>query len=133
MIHHADVERLRAVLGDAGFVQSEGGRSFNFAMADRQGREVDVHAVVMDSAGNGLYGSIPGSSGEMYPVGAFGGSGLVDGERVRCVTAEFLVTSRSGYELHESDFHDVQALHRAFGIELPPEYTRWEAGHNNVE
>ncbi len=57
----------------AGFWRvEEGGRPFNFVMTDRRGREIDLHTVVFDAAGNGLYGpqSADGNSW-MYPAAAF--------------------------------------------------------------
>ncbi len=59
VIHHSDVGRLTEALAMACFRVVEGGRPFNFVMTDSRGREVDVHTVVFDAAGNGLYGPQP--------------------------------------------------------------------------
>jgi lincosamide nucleotidyltransferase A/C/D/E len=81
------------------------------------GRLIDVHAIVFDAAGNGIYG--PAENGLMYPAGALSGAGNVDGVKVRCLTAEFQVASRRGRPLREKDLLDVSALCRRFGL-FPP-------------
>jgi GNAT superfamily N-acetyltransferase len=84
---------------------------------------VDVHTIVFDSSGNGLYGpaSTDGKQ-EMYEAGALAGRGVVGGEAVQCVSPNFLMTYYTGYPISPSDAHDVQQLHRRFGLDLPAEY-----------
>jgi lincosamide nucleotidyltransferase A/C/D/E len=62
----------------------------------------------------------------MYPAASLTGRGLVEGRAVRCISAEWMVKFHSGYELKEKDFRDVSALCAEFGIDLPPEYTRFK-------
>ena len=91
--------------------------SVDSGLGDDGGREVDVHVVDFDSEGNGLYG--PAEKGEMFPAASLSGTGTIGGHAVRCISAEYLVKWRTGYELHDSDYHDVSALCERFGIELP--------------
>jgi lincosamide nucleotidyltransferase A/C/D/E len=79
-------------------------RSTNFALADDDGHDVDLHAA------------------ELYPPGSLAGRGQIAGRKVNCVGPEWLVRFHSGYALDETDHADVLALCAAFGIELPAEY-----------
>jgi ribosomal protein S18 acetylase RimI-like enzyme len=118
-----DLPHLLGVLAKEGFSRAEGGRPFNFVLADAEGRKVDVHTIVFDAHGNGLYGP-PSADGkqEMYQAGALTGQGVVGGQAVRCVSPEFLITYYTGYPISPTDAHDVQQLHRRFGLALPDEY-----------
>jgi len=69
---------------------------------------VDVHAIVFDAYGNGLYG--PVEKGVMYPAASLTGSGTIDRQPVKCISAEYMVKFHTGYELHDTDFADVTAL-----------------------
>jgi lincosamide nucleotidyltransferase A/C/D/E len=89
-------------------------------LSDKEGREIDVHAITFDDYGNGLYG--PAAKGESYPAASLTGRGEVRGRAVKCISPEWLVKFHAGYELDENDYHDVVALSDRFGIELPKEY-----------
>jgi len=111
--------RLRATLQKDGFkdVERDDTSAWNFVLSHDDGRLIDVHAIVFDAAGNGIYG--PAENGLLYPAGALSGAGSVDGVKVRCLTAEFQVASRRGRPLRDKDRQDVSALCRRFGL-LPP-------------
>src|SRR5438477_5420746 len=89
VLRQSDIDWLTDVLGAAGFLRvNDGARPFNFVMADGRGREVDLHGVVFDTSGNGLYGPQPeDGGGRIYPADAFKGTGLINGASVRCLTA----------------------------------------------
>ena len=87
-------------------------------------REIDVHVIVLDCLGNGIYG-LP-ENGEKYPAAALTGSGQIEGRTVRCISPEWMVKFHSGYEFKDKDFQDVSALCKKFGIELPAEYARFK-------
>ena len=93
-------------------------------MGDKNGREIDVHVIVVDDQGNGIYG--PPEKGEMYPAASLAGTGNIDGQAVRCISPEWMVRFHSGYERTEKDFQDVSALCKKFGIELPAVYERFK-------
>ncbi|HEX9525836.1 MAG TPA: hypothetical protein VF949_22875 [Reyranella sp.] len=111
--------RLRATLQKDGFkdVERDDTSAWNFVLSHDDGRLIDVHAIVFDAAGNGIYG--PAENGLLYPAGALSGAGSVDGVAVRCLTGEFQVASRRGRTLRDKDLQDVSALCRRFGL-LPP-------------
>ncbi len=122
VIQQGDVPRLRELLEAQGYgdVPRDDTSAWNFVLGDSRGRLVDVHAVVFDAEGNGLYG--PPERGVMYPAGSLTGMGDLDGYAVKCISAEYMVKFHTGYKLRESDFHDVSALCARFGIDTPGEY-----------
>lgn len=125
-IKQRDLPKFRELMQERGYkdIKVEIAREWNFVLGDEHGREVDVHVIVLDAQGNGIYG--PPEKGEMYPAASLTGTGLIDGRRVRCISPEWMVKFHSGYELKDKDFRDVLALCRKFGIDLPPEYARFE-------
>ncbi len=118
-LQRKDVPKLRHLLQARGYkdIKLEEARPWNFVLGDENGREIDSHVIVFDDTGNGLYG--PTEKGEMYPAPSLTGTGTISGQRVRCISPEWMVKFHSGYELKEKDFRDVSALCRKFGIELP--------------
>jgi ribosomal protein S18 acetylase RimI-like enzyme len=123
VIPDSDLPRLLEILAKEGFKRTEGGRPFNFVLRDAKDRKVDVHTIVFDGAGNGLFGpASPDGKQEMYQAGALTGRGVVGSEAVRCVSPEFLMSYYTGYPISPTDAHDVQQLHRRFGLDMPAEY-----------
>ena len=85
---------------------------------------VDVHVVVFDEKGNGMYG--PPEKGEMYPADSLAGTAKIQGQTLRCISPEWMVKFHSGYQLKEKDFRDVSALCRKFGVALPVGYEHFK-------
>ena len=83
-----------------------------------------MHVFVLDDNGNGGYG--PAIKGEMYPAASLTGTGIIDGQTVRCISPEWAVKFHSGYELKQKDFRDVFALCQKFGIDLPAMYEQFK-------
>jgi lincosamide nucleotidyltransferase A/C/D/E len=112
-----DVPKLQRTLQQLGYAVVRGGPPMSFEMTDREGRQVDVHPVVFNEKGDGVY--------QMhdrqwpYPAEGFAGVGFILGRRVRCLTPEVQVLCHAGYELDANDVRDLQALHERFGVELP--------------
>ncbi len=125
-IQQKDLPKLRELLHKRGYkdIKVENARDWNFVLGDKHGREIDVHVIVLDGQGNGIYG--PPEKGERYPAASLTGTGLIEGQRVTCISPEWMVRFHSGYELKDKDFRDVSALCRKFGIDLPPEYARFK-------
>jgi lincosamide nucleotidyltransferase A/C/D/E len=99
-------------------------RPFNFVLGDEQGREIDVHVISLDKAGNGIYG--PAEDGLMYPADSLSGNGTIGGYAVRCISPHWMVKFHSGYALTEKDYRDVSALCEKYNIPLPDEYSRFQ-------
>lgn len=125
-IQQKDIPILRQFLQSQKYkdIKSEEARAWNFVLGDENGREVDVHVLVFDEKGNGMYG--PPEKGEMYPADSLTGTGKIQGQTVRCISPEWMVKFHSGYQLKEKDFRDVSALCRKFGIALPVEYEHFK-------
>jgi lincosamide nucleotidyltransferase A/C/D/E len=128
----ADAERLVEVLERERYelllsnslLQSRvaAGAARSFVLVDRDGRQVDVHPVVMDEArGGGVYLMDDGREW-VYPAAGFAGRGEVAGREVRCLTAEVQVLVHDGYDLTEKDFRELYLLHERFGVQLPAAY-----------
>src|SRR5262245_18882143 len=124
-IQQKDLPKFREFLAGRRYkeVKIEEARPHNFVLADDEGRELDVHIIVLDEKGNGIYG--PAENGEMYPAASLTGEGVIEHQKVKCISPEWMVKFHSGYELKDKDFLDVSALCRKFGIELPKEYERF--------
>ncbi|MBI4066587.1 aminoglycoside nucleotidyltransferase [Candidatus Gottesmanbacteria bacterium] len=121
VIGQKDVPKLRELLEAQGYkdVPRDDTSAWNFVVGDDKGHLVDVHAIVFDDKGNGLYG--PEKEGVMYPAASFTGTGTIAGHTVKCISAEYLVKFHSGYKLDENDNKDVTALCTRFGINYPKE------------
>lgn len=124
VIQKQDVAVLNALLAARGYweVLRADTTLYNYMLSDNAARLVDVHVIELDASGNGIYG--PVEDGAMYPAAALLGRGRIGGQEVRCIAPEWVVRFHSGYKLRESDYHDVPAVCRKFGLELPEEYTR---------
>lgn len=133
VIQHKDVPKLRELLAEQDYkdVRRNDTSAWNFVLGDDQGHLVDVHAITFDAKGNGLYG--PVEKGVMYPAGSLTGIGVVGGQTMKCVSAEYMVKFHMGYKLDENDFKDVSALCARFGIDYPEEYKLWIIDHKFVK
>lgn len=122
VIQQRDLPELRAWLEARGFyeVERDYSTAWNFVLGDGRGHEIDVHLIVLDEEGNGIYG--PPERGVMYPAAALTGTGFIGGLPLKCISPEWLVTFHTGYEPLDTDDHDVAALCRRFGIDVPDDY-----------
>jgi lincosamide nucleotidyltransferase A/C/D/E len=120
----ADLPQLCDVLAKKGFEIRNGGTESNFVLADSSGLEVDVHAIVFDRDGNGVYRMEDGSDW-IFPAAGFSGRGLVQDISVRCLSPEVQVLCHAhGYVPTEKDLRDMELLQARFGVELPTHLRR---------
>jgi lincosamide nucleotidyltransferase A/C/D/E len=117
---HAQVSRLRSLLSRRGFREEPRDDSWecNFVLSDEAGRRLDVHSYTLDAAGVNV-GGVP------YVAEQLTGHGVIGGYRVRCVSPEWLVKFHTGYELDDTDWHDVRLLCERFQIPVPDEYSKF--------
>jgi lincosamide nucleotidyltransferase A/C/D/E len=121
-IEQKDVPALKDFLAPRGYREIERASEWNFVLSDSQGREIDVHAFILDAQGNVEEG-IP------YPAGSLTGTGMIAGHAVRCIAADWVVKFHCGYPPKEKDFNDVSALCEKFGINLPLAYAQFKKSH----
>jgi len=116
VIQNKDLLKLRELLETQGYkdVARDNTSDWNFVLGDDNEHLVDVHAVIFDEQKNGLYG--PKKKGTMYPADSLSGIGIINGEKVRCISAEWMIKFHSGYKLVEKDHKDISALCKKFNI-----------------
>ncbi|WP_405943330.1 nucleotidyltransferase domain-containing protein [Streptomyces sp. NBC_00932] len=74
----------------------------------------------LDGEGNGNY-TMENGEVWVYEAAWFSGNGTLQGEPVRCLTAQGQAACHTGYELDEEDRRDMTALRDRFGVDLLPE------------
>ena len=126
VLEHRHLARFEQFLVSRGYYRTkrEIERPFNFVLADRGGREIDVHVISLDENGNGIYG--PPESALAYPADSLTGTGAISGSVVRCISPQWMVKFHSGYELTEKDYQDVSAICEKYCIAVPDEYSRFK-------
>src|SRR5579864_1737887 len=113
-------EKCDAVLKAAGFATFRVDNDFNWVLIDDRGRKVDVHLVDFNQTmGNADGVTKYGPAGLPFAVGALEGRGVIAGTAVNCETAEFQVRGHTTYTPDETDYRDILALCREFGLEMP--------------
>jgi lincosamide nucleotidyltransferase A/C/D/E len=114
IVRVADLAKLREILANRGFEIRNGGTESNFVLADHSGLEVDVHAIVFDRDGKGVYRMENGSDW-IFPAAGFSGRGVVQGVGVRCLSPEVQVLCHAhGYVPTEKDLRDMELLQARF-------------------
>ena len=116
-VHRKDNAKLRLLLENGGYQEDprEDSSEFMYVMKNETGICVDIHVFEYDANGKNTYG-IP------YPFGSLTGTGIIDGQEVNCIDPEWQFRFKTGYEPKDKDIHDVRALSRKFGFELPEKY-----------
>lgn len=118
----AALDRARRALDGLGFEPDRlavPGLPARAVLRDRRGRQVDLHPLTFDTAGNGWQELGDGAWG-LYPAEGLSGSGAVAGRPVRCLTAGLQLSHHLGYPPRRSDEHDLSLLADRFGVPLPP-------------
>jgi lincosamide nucleotidyltransferase A/C/D/E len=114
-----DSARIEAALAERGYVLAGGGLPHSFELVDSEGHQVDVHPASFNAAGDGIYPMADGGEW-IFPAAGFGGSGLILGQYVPCLTPEVvMVNHTTGYALDDEHEQDVRALGERYGIEVP--------------
>lgn len=116
-VGRADIGRLRRVLAALGYATEDGEDSteWNFVMTRESGASVDIHVFEFDEDGDHLYGIA-------YPSDSFSGVGVIEGERVHCITPTRMFQFKTAYPPAAKDLRDVRALSARFGFDLPADY-----------
>ena len=117
VVARSDVPQLIDVLGREGYEVAKGQLPMCIVLLDQVGRQVDVHPVEFDDDGDGIYRMEDGRDWA-YPAAGFAGVGSVASHEVRCLTPEVQVLCHAGYELGETDHHDLGLLRERFGVSV---------------
>lgn len=116
------LEDLVSALGEVGFTVTTDDRPTRLALADRSGRQVDLHPVRFDADGDGWQAAAgPDGSDARYPAADFT-FGWVGAKRVECISARLQMRHHSGYDPTEADRLDVHLLFEHFHETPPKEY-----------
>jgi lincosamide nucleotidyltransferase A/C/D/E len=90
----------------------------SIALADGQGRQVDLHPVTPTADGGGDQAQLDGGSFHYPPPTA----GVIGGRTVACVDADTQVRCHLGYPPQAKDRQDMRRLHQRLGVTLPAAY-----------
>jgi len=122
VIARGECQAARNALAELGFQHApevEPGLPARLVLRAADGRQVDLHPVVLDSVGNG-WQELPDAGWGLYPADGLRGRGDVLGRAVRCITPELQLRHHLGFSLADRDRHDLRLLARRFGLPLPP-------------
>lgn len=119
VIEHHQEAAARTVLVNLGFreVSMWFSTEVHTVWHHDDGRALDLHVVVLNDEGGGVYGDEG-----VYPAEGFGGRGTIGDRPVRCISAPVQVEFHRGYEARPQDRHDVLLLCEAFNLDVPDEY-----------
>jgi lincosamide nucleotidyltransferase A/C/D/E len=118
VVELADAAAVAQAVLELGYEAVAGAPPLSFVLVDADGRQVDVHPVVRDREGGGVYRMDDGRDW-VYPAQGFTGRGRVAGRHVRCLSPEVQVLVHDGYELAQKDYRELRLLHERFGVLLP--------------
>ena len=116
------VETIKKELGRQGFIVAEDELPTRFVLKDAAGRQIDFHTVTFDSEGGGIQ-KLQNGNTYRYPPKGFTGIGKVNGQELKCLTAEVQAECHYGYEPDDKDIHDMRLLHESLGIRLWKPYS----------
>ncbi|PIR96179.1 MAG: tRNA nucleotidyltransferase [Candidatus Doudnabacteria bacterium CG10_big_fil_rev_8_21_14_0_10_42_18] len=114
-----DVPKLRKFLITQGYKQIKKESKWNFVLGDKKGNKLDVHAFAYDDQGNVV-------DGILYPAKSLTGTGTIDGVKVKCISAKYMVEFLAPW-IHKHPGKYLQAvadLCEKFNIPLPEEYKK---------
>jgi lincosamide nucleotidyltransferase A/C/D/E len=124
----ADLDLARKELERHTFQHDEAiqpGLPARLVMRDEEGREVDLHPLTFDPAGNGWQElSTSGRAWGHYPADDLQAAGVIGGRRVHCLSPQLQLQFRMGYEWSERDEQDVRLLIERFAAPAPPPFER---------
>ncbi len=124
VISWEDSHILTEALFGRGFVDIHTGdrKDRNFVMGHPLHGRIDFHVVERTEDGGAVYG--PGELDWIISKLELAAVGSIGGREVRCLSVDYQVRSHAGYILKDTDFADMQALHKKYGVKLLPEQMR---------
>lgn len=119
-IENKDLPKFLELTQAQGYQEIRRDNEWNFVLGNNN-KEVDVHVFVRDPEGN-IVGGIK------YPTESLTGTGTIDGQEVRCVSAKYMVEFLAPW-IHkwpEKYLPAVAALCEKFEIPLPEQYINYK-------
>ena len=80
---------------------------------------IDFHVVELTEDGGAVYR--PREIDWIISEVELNAVGYIGGREVQCLSADYQVRSHAGYPLQDTDFADMHALHKKYGVKLLPE------------
>jgi len=120
VIARHDAHKARTLLEPLGFEHDSTavpGLPARLVLRDQSGRQVDLHLIVRDTAGNGLQQLDDGTWGR-YDADGLEGSGEIAGRGVACITPELQFSHHSHEPWTDKDQVDITRLAERFGLAL---------------
>jgi lincosamide nucleotidyltransferase A/C/D/E len=115
------IEQLLTVLSAQGFEVIRDWLPTAIALGHPDGREVDLHPVILTPDGGGDQVQRDGVTRWHYAAPTIG---IIGGWSVSCCTVETQVEAHLGYEPNDTDRADMHVLAKRFGLRLPEPYGR---------
>jgi lincosamide nucleotidyltransferase A/C/D/E len=88
-------------------------------LIDDDRRQVDLHPLLFDAAGNG-WQHLSNGGWYLHNAADLWRDGTIEGAPVRCISPELQLIFRLGYQWQAEDVHDLTLLSDEFSIPLPP-------------
>lgn len=120
IISWEDSAVLTKVLFARGFVDiyTDDRKDRNFVMGHRLHGKIDFHVIERTENGGAIYG--PGEIDWIISELELNAVGTIGGRQVRCLSVDYQVRSHAGYTLQDTDFADLRALQKKYGVKLLP-------------
>ena len=87
-------------------------------MGHRLHGKIDFHVIELTEDGGAVYG--PGEIDWVITESELNTVGFIGGRQIRCLSVDYQVRSHSGYTLQDTDFADLRALEKKYGVKLLP-------------
>ena len=118
IISWEDSAILTEALCARGFVDvpTDDRKDRNFVMGHRSHGRIDFHVVELIEDGGAIYG--PGEINWVITESELSAVGFIGERQVRCLSVDYQVRSHSGYVLQDTDFADLRALQKRYGVKL---------------
>lgn len=137
LINKSDLDKVNDFFASRGYKPSEDepAKWWHFVL-EGPDATVDIHVIDIDESGKGIYGPVEHNA--FFPADALAGVGHINGMEVRCLTAEYRIicltydygiVAKDGYQMNEKDYLDMAAVAAKFKLELPRDYVEYRASH----
>ena len=119
MISWEDSAILTETLSARGFVDihTDDRKDRNFVMGHQLHERIDFQVIEL-TEGGAVYG--PGDIDWVIAESKLNAVDSIGGREVRCLSVDYQIRSHAGYTLQDTDFADLRALQKRFGVKLTP-------------